>query len=277
MIEQKRQRAILVVGSVFTISTTVGQVASIPQLWIQALILASNFCAWIYFTWIFRRYQPPLPSTRQVEQLAGAFDADALRFRYARTEIELEHIWKIDNEIYSSFNIPLKTLFAWFSKFHSGALMMFRGPRFLGYVGIYPITASSFLRLRTGQLAEEEISADDIASDTESAVCATWYFSGYALYEPSLFSSLVAEALRAWASRLQDSDDMVVEAVSFAMPGSDELFLRTLGFMELSTERRAEQLPIVYRTFSKEDILLMAESIERQNQQPVVGKRIRSN
>lgn len=143
--------------------------------------------------------------------------------------------------------------------------MMFRGPKFLGYFGIFPLTAVSFVSLRSGQLAEEDISSDDIASDSESKACTTWYFSGYALYEKLLFSTLVSEAFRRWASCLSDS--ITIEAVSFAVGGTDEKVLEELGFRRLSINRRESELPIVYRTFDKEQVLRMADSIERQNQQ----------
>jgi hypothetical protein len=262
MIEQKKQHALLLAGSAFTISTTLGQVISIQEPWIKLAILIPNLVAWGYVSWVYWHYRVPLPSKRQVESLAEVFDSESVSFRYARTEIELDHLWRIDNEIYGIYNIRKETYYGWFSRFHSGTLMMFRGPRFIGYVGIFPLTGESFNRLKTGLLAEDDIGPNDICSDEMASVCATWYFSGYALYDASLFPVLVAEALRAWASRIPA--DHFIEAISFAVPGVDELFFTKLGFVPVSVERKTGQLPIVYRTFDQSEILNLAHSVGRK-------------
>lgn len=257
--EKKRENAILLVGSVFTISTTIGQVISITELWIKLFILIPNFLGWAYFIWVYNKYRPPLPSSSTIRSLSSSLQTSEVTFRYVRFEIELDYVWKIDNIIYGSFNVSKQTLYEWYFQYKQGTLMMFKGSKFLGYIGIYPLNKSSFERLKKGELKEDKIGEKDICSNEEVKKCSTWYFSGYALYEQSLFRTMVAEALKRWSHIFNENE--TIEALSFSYPGSDEEFLEQIGFIQIKEKTSITELPIVYRTFDKTEVVFLANSL----------------
>lgn len=257
--QKKRENAILWVGSVFTISATVGQVISISDLWIKLAILIPNLIVWVYFIWVYLTYKPPLPSSSTIKELGISLQTSEVTFRYVRSETELDYVWNIDNIIYGSFNISKQTLYEWYYQYKFGTLMMFKGSKFLGYIGIYPLNKTSFDKLKKGELKEDKIGEKDICSDNEAQQCNTWYFSGYALYEQSLFRTMVAEALKRWSDLFRDND--TIEAVSFSYPGSDEEFLEEIGFIKIKEKNSITELPIVYRTFDKAEVIHLAKSL----------------
>lgn len=130
-----------IIITIFSASATIAQIAAISQVKIIVFLAIFNFFALFFFILFIslKRIPRPEPTKAEIKYIESAFDENEIHFRYARDDIDLAHVWKIDNELYGSYNVDEKTFLSWFNKFHSGSLLMFRGPRFIGYIAIQPL------------------------------------------------------------------------------------------------------------------------------------------
>jgi len=255
--DKRLEKPLLIVSTVFGITTTVGQVVSIEHTAIKVAVLLPNMVVWTYFIWVFSTIKKPLPANATLSSMASKLETPEITFRHLRTDTELQQIWLIDNQIYGEQNISREALSDWYSKFRKGTYAMYNGVHFLGYVGIYPLQRESFKRLKEGVLKEERISSSDLCSEMEATACTTWYFSGFALERRNLFEQMASAALYNWASWFRE--DQVIEAVSFAYEGPDANFLKVIGFYEVLKAKAKYELPVVYRNFTKTEILSLAK------------------
>lgn len=250
------QKALFIVQSIFMISTTMAQVATLEEHWIIIPLVSTNCIAWIYFGTIYFKHRDTFPSSRAINQMSSLISSTDLSFRFVEIKTELDYVWRVDSINYGQFNISKQTLYEWFGKYNSGCLLMFLGQEFSGYVGIYPLHTRSFDDLRARVLKEDRISGGDLCSWSESVECTTWYFSGVAILHDPLFISLIAGALSRWAEKLPDHKR--VEAISYAFPGNDAVMLNKLGFIEIEKKLSDTELAIVHRTFTKSEVLKLA-------------------
>lgn len=61
------------------------------------------------------------------------------------------------------------------------------------------------------------------------------------------------------------NDDQHIEAISFAYPGPDADFLKEIGFYEIVSKDARDQMPVVYKTFTKAEILTMSNRWSNKN------------
>lgn len=260
----KRSQALILAGSVFSISTTLGQVIAIESLSLKLLIGVPNFLVWLYVLYCYTTFKPPKPTRKQVRRIKSRIKRDTkLKFKTVEDKETLKQLWKIDQQAYGDYNISFETFLEWWTKYPLSNLVMMRGSEILGSVGILPLTQECFEELKELHKKEQNIRLHDILSIDQAPFCKTWYISGAMLVDKSeqVLPLLIAQALEHWLSMVSDNRKNF-KLLALAYTKEDRDLLSSLEFQEYCSSPPKGFLPVYYRSIeSKAEIVDLVNNL----------------
>lgn len=259
-----RSQALILAASVFSISTTLGQVIAIESLSVKLLIGIPNLLVWLYVLYCYITFKPPKPTRKQVKKIESKIKKDTkLKFTTVKDKETLKQLWKIDQQAYGDYNIVFETFLEWWTQYQPGILIMMRGSEILGSVGIFPITEECFEDLKELRKREQNIHCHDIIPTNQVLSCRTWYVSGVMLINTSeeIFHLLLFQAIQHWLNAVPD-DGRTFKFLALAYTKADQDLLLLLGFKEYSSNPPKGFLPVYYRSFeSKSEVANLANNL----------------
>lgn len=258
----KRTKALILAGSVFSISTTLGQVVSIESWLVKLLVGIPNLLIWFYVLYCYVTFKAPKPTRVHIKKLHSMMKQDReLRFRTIPDKETLKRLWKLDQQAYGEYSIDFETFIEWWKQYPSGILIMTRGSKILGSIGIWPLTEECFEEIKELRKNEKNIRAHDIVTQAEAFKCKTWYISGIMLNTPEQsFHLLIAHALHDWSKIT--SNKGIFKFLALAYTREDQDLLELLEFQEHCSNSPKGFLPTYYRSIEdKADIDELIKSL----------------
>lgn len=260
----KRSQSLIFAGTVFSISTTLGQVIAIESLPLKLFIGIPNLLVWLYVLYCYATFKPPKPTRKVVRRIKAKIRGNLeLKFKTVQDKETLKQLWKIDQQAYGDYNINFDTFLEWWTKFPLSNLVMMRGSTILGSVGILPLTEECFEDLKELRKREQNIHAQDIMSVDQARSCRTWYISGIMLVSTpeQTFHLLISQALRHWLDIALD-DIGIFKFLALAYTKADQDLLLLLGFQAYYPNPPKGFLPVYYRGIeSKTEIIDLMKSL----------------
>ncbi|MEP0870943.1 hypothetical protein NDA01_14135 [Trichocoleus desertorum AS-A10] len=185
-----------------------------------------------------------------------------LRFRTISDKETLKRLWRLDQQAYGDYNIDIEVFMEWWTQYPPGILLMTRGSKILGSIGIWPLTEECFEEIKEFRKKEKNIRAHDIFSQAEAFKCKTWYISGIMLNTPEQnFHLLIAQALHNWAQIVSSTG--LFKFLALAYTREDQDLLELLDFQEHCSNPPKGFLPTYYRSVEdKTDIDELIKSLK---------------
>ncbi|PWG78013.1 hypothetical protein [Pararcticibacter amylolyticus] len=240
----KKTKSLVIAGSVFTISTTVGQVASINQIWLIAVVAIPNVLAWLYVGYIHFLMPYPSLSGRQYQTINNLLPEDSqVEHKHIETLPELMNIWQQDEIEYKEANIDFDLLRDWWDKNKKGLFIRTKGNKIEGSIGIWSITESFFNDILRYTKNDTQLRPRDIISHEEESNAQFWYISGWFIRtNEDILHQFLGEAFQSLLIRLHDHTGSINISI-IPMTTLETILLERLHFKKISTNRNG-QLPV---------------------------------
>jgi hypothetical protein len=162
-----------------------------------------------------------------------------------------------DNEVYGPGVITYELLWGWWSKYHEGAIGLFKNNRIYAILAIWPLKSETFNQILTGTKNEKEIGPDDILAKRQSKGCQTWYISGFAvrqnLRSTDEVGRFVHKAMEKWKSNVFLSFPLELCAFGYSVLG--ERSLRRFGFHLKKLASEKVTWPVCYSWIADREAL----------------------
>lgn len=149
---------------------------------------------------------------------------------------ELAFVSALELSFFQDSSLNAEGLFNWWKSYSNGVYVLLVEKILAGAMGIWPLRDNIFIRLKAGNIAETEISSDDIMSSEECSTIsqANWYFGGIIL-EPSyrgkglsrIFTNLV---MHEWLANGNLAESIDLCGLAFTINGAK--WLTNWGFNE---------------------------------------------
>jgi hypothetical protein len=261
--KDKRSTSLIIAGSVFSISTTLAQIADIESQQVQILFAVPNVVVWLYVLYCYATFKRLKPARKHIKDLELRLSKNTeLTYRIIPDKETLERVWELDQEAYGDYNIGFATLIDWWEQYPPGILTAIRGTKIIASMGIWPLTEDCFEELKEQRRKECDISKSHILSTDKSFECKTWYFSGIITNTPEqIFNLLIAEALMRWADSVSDKGSFRLLALAYTREDKDLLSL--MNFQQHRPNQPKKFLPVYYQNIqSKADIIQLSTTLK---------------
>lgn len=243
----KRTKSLIIAGSVFTISTTIGQVISISQWWIIGVVALPNAAAWCYVA--YNHFLLPYPglSDRQYQSIDEMLPLNILvEHKHVETLTELMNIWQQDEIEYKDVNIDFDLLRDWWDKNKKGLFTRSKGIKIEGSIGIWPISEGFFNDILRHAKNDTQLRPRDIVSHDEEKTSKFWYISGWFIRtNEDILHEFLGKAFQSLLNRM-DGYDGEINISIIPMTSLETLLLQRLDFVKVSSTRNSKSSVYCY-------------------------------
>ena len=257
----RKIKSLIVAGSVFTISTTVGQVISISQLWIIIVVAIPNALAWAYVAYIHYVIKYPGISKQQYKTIDQMLpENSAITHKHVDNLPELMNIWQEDEKEYKDDNIDFDLLRDWWEKNKKGLFIRVKGNQIQGSIGIWSISESFFVDMLNYNKTDRQLRARDIVSDKEEESAIYWYISGWFLRtNEDILHDFLGQAFQSLIKRISNHNAPVNISI---LPKTmlETILLERLDFKKVSSNK-THKLPVYCYTKPSLDHLKSITSV----------------
>lgn len=236
-----KNKSLIIAGSVFTISTTIGQVVSIKELWIIFLVAVPNALAWGYVGYVHFIKKRKGITSQQINTINEIVQLnDRVEYGHVRSLPDLMHIWMLDEQEYKDLNIEFNLLREWWEKNNNGLFIRKKGNIIEGSIGIWPISKDFFDDLLQYHKTDTQLRQRDLISDEKEDVAVYWYISGLFLrtQEDILFEFL-GKALESFLQRRLEKNIEIYISIA-ALKTQETILLERLDFKKVATGKKSE-------------------------------------
>ncbi len=191
------------------------------------------------------------------------FMAGKIEVKQIESDNELVKLWEIDRAAYGDASISLELFREWHSSYSKGLHALFVGRRVVGACGVWPVSKSWCMRLRSGKERESSINSAMLhrCGNEKSSY---WYISGIVL-DPNIRRTrailiLLNSGLRSWLQRSQVKYPLEVYALGSSAHGI--ALLDRVGFEQiLDASQTPDGMPLYCLHMPSRRVLL--NSLER--------------
>lgn len=187
-----------------------------------------------------RRYENALRWQNELGRQEG-IRQENLHFIPATREAAFAEICRTSASIYGDDNVAFDRVLSWWRQFPQGAFAVYHyavgaPPDLAGYLSIWPLKKSTYIKLRKGRCREREISHRSINGISSTLKRQYWYVSNIVMAKRyrhgPLLRLLLEKGLQYWAENGNLEEQVSVLAFAYSNKGA--ALLRKFGFLELS-------------------------------------------
>lgn len=231
---RKRSKSLALAVTLYGISTTLAQVASIENKHIILTIILFNILIWGYAGYVyFFASQQRVGSSHVHSLIRGLPEDNIVEYKFVDTTAELKNIWESDQLEYKETNIKFQLLKDWWLKNEKGLYIRKKGNIIQGSMGIWPISSDLFDQLLEYDKTDSQMRPIDIVSAENEKNSQYWYISGFFLHsKEDVFKEFVGKSFKVLLERL-DGHTGMINICLLPLNKDEILMMDILGFIKV--------------------------------------------